>query len=173
MTNTRTISPIQHPNAAATLPAAEDRASAMRSNGPPRPPRGSIDGAAATAVCNAMVAALKRVCGKGPTKVKAYGLDEHIAVVAQDMLTPLERTLVQSGNEHLVREARHVLADEVSEQCRAAIEHATGHSVVGWQSQIDPSADTGFTLVRLHPASRAADDPGLRNEPSARPAVAN
>jgi uncharacterized protein YbcI len=157
MTNTHTISPIQDRNALDSVPAAEDRASAMRSNGPARPPRGSIDGAAATAVCNAVVAALKRVCGKGPTKVKAYGLDEHIAVVAQDMLTPLERTLVQSGNEQLVREARHVLSDEVGEECRAAIEHATGQSVVGWQSQIDPSADTAITLVRLHPLSPAAD----------------
>jgi uncharacterized protein YbcI len=158
MTNTRTISPIQHRNPLASIPAAEDRASAKRSsNGPPRRPGGSTDGAAATAVCNAVVAALKRVCGKGPTKVKAYGLDEHIAVVAQDMLTPLERTLVQSGNEQLVREARQVLADEVAEECRAAIEHATGQSVVGWQSQIDPSADTAFTLVRLQPLSPAAD----------------
>ena len=109
------------------------------------------------AVCNAVVAALKRVCGKGPTKVKAYSLDEHIAIVAQDMLTPLERTLVQSGNQQLVREARHVLSDEVAEECRAAIEHATGQSVVGWQSQIDPSADTAFALVRLHPLPPAAD----------------
>lgn len=156
MTNTRTVSPIQHRNALAGASASEDRASAMRSNGQPRPPRGNT-GAAATAICNAVVGAFKRVSGKGPTKVKAYGLDEHVAVVAQDMLTTLERTLVQSGHEQLVREARHVLADEVAEECRAAIEQATGQSVVGWQSQIDPCADTAFTLVRLQPRSPVAD----------------
>jgi uncharacterized protein YbcI len=157
MTNTHTVSPIQHRNAIAGVSASEDPASAMRSNGQPRPPRGSTDGAAATAICNAVVGALKRVCGKGPTKVKAYGLDEHVAVVAQDMLTTLERTLVQSGHEQLVREARRVLADEVAEECRAAIEQATGQSVVGWQSQVDPCADTAFTLVRLQPLSPVAD----------------
>jgi uncharacterized protein YbcI len=83
------------------------------------------DGPAAAAICNAVVRALKRTCGKGPTKMKAYGLDDHIAVVAQDILTTLERTLVQNGNEQLVREARHVLADEVAKECRAEIEQAT------------------------------------------------
>jgi uncharacterized protein YbcI len=157
MTNTHTGALIQQRNALAGASASEDRASAMPSNGQPRPPRGSTDGAAATAICNAVVGALKRICGKGPTKVKAYGGDEHVAVVAQDMLTTLERTLVQGGHEQLVREARHVLADEVAEECRAAIEQATGQSVVGWQSQIDPCADTAFTLVRLQPLSPDAD----------------
>jgi uncharacterized protein YbcI len=129
----------------------------MWSNGESRPPRGSTDGAAATAICNAVVGALKRVCGKGATKVKAYSLDEHVAVVAQDMLTTLERTLVKSGHEQLVSEARRVLADEVAKECRAAIEQATGQSVVGWQSQVDPCADRAFALVRLQPLTPVAD----------------
>jgi uncharacterized protein YbcI len=129
----------------------------MRSNGQSRPPRGSTDGAAATAICNAVVGALKRVCGKGPTKVKAYSLDDHVAVVAQDMLTTLERTLVQSGHEQLVRQARRVLADEVAKECRAAIEQATGQSVVGWQSQVDPCADRAVALVRLQPLPPGPD----------------
>jgi uncharacterized protein YbcI len=157
MTNTHTVSPTQHRNAIAGGSASEDPASAMRSNGQSRPPRESTDGAAATAICNAVVGALKRVCGKGPTKVKAYSLDEHVAVVAQDMLTTLERTLVQRGHEQLVREARRVLADEVAKECRAAIEQATGQSVVGWQSGVDPCADRAFALVRLQPLSPAAD----------------
>jgi uncharacterized protein YbcI len=151
MTNTHTVPSVGHPNATGGVPAADAPASATRTNGQSRPPAGSTDGAAAVAICNAVVGALKRVCGKGPTKVKAYSLDEHVAVVAQDMLTTLERTLVQSGHEQLVREARRVLADEVAKECRAAIEQATGQSVVGWQSQVDPRADRAFALVRLQP----------------------
>jgi uncharacterized protein YbcI len=128
----------------------EDAVSAIESNGRPSQ-RDGTGGAAATAICNAVVGAFKRTCGKGPTKVKAYGLDGHVAVVAQDVLTPLERTLVDSGNEQLVREARHVLADEVAKECRAEIEQATGQRVVGWQSQVDPCADSAFALVRLQP----------------------
>lgn len=156
MTNRHTVAPIQHPNAIAGVSASDDPASAMRSKGQSRPPRGT-DGEAAKAICNSVVGALKRVCGKGPTKVKAYRLDEHVAVVAQDMLTTLERMLVQSGHEQLVREARRVLADEVARECRAAIEQATGQSVVGWQSEVDPCADCAFALVRLQPLSPVPD----------------
>jgi uncharacterized protein YbcI len=118
------------------------------------------------AICDSVVGALKRVCGKGPTKVKAYSLDDHVAVVAEDMLTTLERTLVQSGHEQLVREARRVLADEVARECRAGIEQATGQSVVGWQSEVDPCADSAFALVRLQPLSPVPTR-GAEDEPSA------
>jgi uncharacterized protein YbcI len=145
------------PNAVAGVPVSEDPASAVRSNGHSRPPRGTTDGAASTAICDAVVGALKRVCGKGPTKVKAYSLDDHVAVVARDMLTTLERALVESGHEQLVRKARGALADQVANECRAAIEQATGQCVVGWQSQVDPCADSAITVVRLQPPSPAAD----------------
>jgi uncharacterized protein YbcI len=156
MTNRHTVAPIQHPNAIAGVAASEDPASAMRSSGQSRPPRGT-EGAAAVAISNSVVGAFKRVCGKGPTKVKVYSLDDHVAVVAQDMLTTLERTLVQRGHEQLVREARRVLADEVARECRAAIEQATEQSVVGWQSDVDPCADYAFALVRLQPLSPVPD----------------
>jgi uncharacterized protein YbcI len=89
--------------------------------------------------------------------VKAYGLDDHVAVVAQDILTTLEKKLVQTGSEQLVQEARRALADEVAKECRAEIEQATGQRVVGWQSQVDPCADSAFALVRLQPPTPAAD----------------
>jgi uncharacterized protein YbcI len=151
------ISPTQYRNAISDVAAPDNAASVLRSDGRRRPPRGSIDGPTAAAICNAVVGALKRTCGKGPTKVKAYGLDDYVAVVAQDILTTLERKLVQSGSEQLVQEARRALADEVAKECRAEIEQATGQRVVGWQSQVDPCADSAFALVRLQSLSPAAD----------------
>ena len=115
------------------------------------PLRGTTDGAAAMTICNAITGALKRSSGKGPTKVKAYSTHDHVAVVVQDMLTTLERTLVQDGHEQLVREARQVLSERVAKECRATIEQATGRRVVGWQTEVNPSADRAFTLIRLQP----------------------
>jgi uncharacterized protein YbcI len=89
--------------------------------------------------------------------VKAYALDDHVAVLAQDILTQLERKLVQSGSEQLVQDARRALADEVAKECRAEIEQATGQRVVGWQSHVDPCAGSAFALVRLQPLSPAVD----------------
>lgn len=122
-------------------------------NHEPHPTAGvaATDGPAAMAICNAITGALKRSSGKGPTKVKAYSTHDHVAVVVQDMLTTLERTLVQDGHEQLVREARQVLTGRVAKQCRTTIEQATGRRVVGWQTEVNPSADRAITLVQLQP----------------------
>jgi uncharacterized protein YbcI len=115
------------------------------------PLRGTIDGPAAMTICNAITGALKQSCGKGPTKVKAYNTHDDLAVVVQDMLTTLERTLVHDGHEQLVREARQVLIERAARECRSTIEQATGRRVVGWQTEVNPSADRALTLVRLQP----------------------
>ena len=115
------------------------------------PVRGTIDGPAAMTLSNAITVALKQSCGKGPTKVKAYSTHDHVAVVVQDMLTTLERTLVQDGHEQLVSEARQVLIDRVAKECRATIEQVTGRRVAGWQTEVNPRADRALMLVQLQP----------------------
>ena len=113
--------------------------------------RNTTDGPAAMAICNAITRALKRSSGKGPTKVKAYSTHDQVAVIVQGMLTTLERTLVQDGHEQLVSEARQVLTKRVTNECRATIEQATGRRVVGWQTEVNPSADRALMLVQLQP----------------------
>ncbi len=113
--------------------------------------RNATDGPAAMAICNAIAEALKRSSGKGPTKVKAYRTHDQVAVIVQDMLTTLERTLVQDGHEQLVSEAREALTGRVANECRATIEQATERRVVGWQTDVNPSADRAFTLIQLQP----------------------
>jgi uncharacterized protein YbcI len=115
------------------------------------PVRGTIDGPAAMAICNAITGAMKQSCGKGPTKVKAYSTRDDVAVVVEDMLTTLERMLVQAGHEQLVSEARQVLIGRVAKKCRATIEQATGRRVVGWQTEVNPRADRAYTMVQLQP----------------------
>jgi uncharacterized protein YbcI len=111
----------------------------------------TADGPAAMAICNAITGALKRSSGKGPTKVKAHSTQDHVEIIVEDMLTALERTLVEDGHEQLVSEARQVLTGRVANECRATIEQATGRRVVGWQTEVDPSADRAFTLIQLQP----------------------
>ena len=113
--------------------------------------RNATDGPAAMAICNAITGALKRGSGKGPTKVKAYSTHDHVAIIVEDMLTTLERTLVQDGHEQLVSEARQVLTGRVANECRATIEQVTGRRVVGWRTEVNPSADRAFTLIQLQP----------------------
>jgi uncharacterized protein YbcI len=132
----------------ATADGAASPTARKRQHGPVR---GTTDGPAAMAICNAVTGALKQSCGKGPTKVKAYSTHDQVAVVVQDMLTTLERTLVQDGHEQLVNDARQVLIGRVAKECRATIEQATGRRVVGWQTEVNPSADRALMLVQLQP----------------------
>jgi len=159
MTETNTDSPIHHRNTAAGVVPADGAAAATARKRHSRPQRGTTDGPAAMAICNAITVALKQRCGKGPTKVKAYTTHDHVAVVVQDMLTTLERTLVQDGHEQLVSEARRVLVGRVAKECRATIEQATGQHVVGWQTEVNPSADRAVTLVQLQPLGRVGARP--------------
>jgi uncharacterized protein YbcI len=115
------------------------------------PVQGAIDGPAAMTISNAITEALKQSCGKGATKMKAYNTHDDVAVDVQGMLTTLERTLVQDGHEQLVSEARQVLIGRVAEECRATIEQATGRRVVGWRTEVNPSADRALMLVHLQP----------------------
>lgn len=112
------------------------------------------DGPTAMAICNALVAALKRRCGKGPTKLKSYGLDQDLVViVGTDALTAVEKSLVEAGRGDLVQEARRALADEVTDDCRAAIEEATARRMAGLLIQVDPTSDRLFAVLRLEPVS--------------------
>ena len=171
MTETNAVSPIHDRNTTAGVATADGVASATARKAQRRPLRGTTDGPAAMAICNAITGALKQSCGKGPPKVKAYSRHDHVAVVVQDMLTTLERTLVQNGHEQLVSEARRVLDARVAKECRATIEQATGQRVVGWQTEVNPSADRAITLVQLQPLGRVGarpvrpETPPANNEP--------
>ena len=117
----------------------------------PNPERNTTEGPAAMAICNAVAGALKRRSGKGPTKVKVSSTNDQVVVTVQDMLTTLERTLIQDGHEQLVSEARQALTGRVASECRETIEQATGRRVVGWQTEVDPRADRASTLIQLQP----------------------
>ena len=116
------------------------------------PPASPPDGPTTTAICNALVGALKRICGKGPTRMKAYAVeDDVVLVVANDALTPVERTLVEGGNAQLVQEARRALAEEVANDCREQIEAEAGRRVASLLIQVDPPSDSLFASLRLQP----------------------
>ena len=141
------MAPVTRLAVSATKPDASPPATRRRRG----PVRGAIDGPAAMTITNAITEALKQSCGKGPTRMKAYNTHDDVAIDVQDMLTTLERTLVQDGHEQLVSEARQVLIGRVAKECRATIEQATGRRVVGWQTEVNPSADRALMLVQLQP----------------------
>jgi uncharacterized protein YbcI len=100
-------------------------------------------------ISNAMVGLKKRFYGKGPTKAKTYINDNYVLCVLQEGLTRNEETLVEAGEELLVREFRLRFQEVMANATTEAIERLTGRKVIGYHSQITFKPDYAFEIFVL------------------------
>ncbi len=87
-------------------------------------------------ISNGMVRAQKEFFGKGPTKAKSYLLDDFLLIVMRGSQTQAEQTMLEFGQEHLVREFRQQFENEVADTLTRMVERVTGRRVLTYQSQI-------------------------------------
>jgi uncharacterized protein YbcI len=100
-------------------------------------------------VAHAMVGMKKDYYGKGPTRAKAFFNDEYLFVVMEGGLTRNEETLLEAGEERLVREYRLRFQEAVATTITAAVEEATGCKVLAYHSQIVFDPDRAFEIFVL------------------------
>lgn len=108
-------------------------------------------------ISNAMVQAMREHYGKGPTKAKSYMVDNYIFIVMQDGLTTVEKTLLNAGEEHLVRQVRQRFQTEMAAQFSKQIESLIGRKVLGYQSQVVFDPDTLVEFFILEPGGGEAE----------------
>jgi uncharacterized protein YbcI len=87
-------------------------------------------------ISNAMVGLKKRFYGKGPTSVKTYINDNYVFCVLQNVLTRNEETLLEVGEDDLIRNYRLRFQEAMRDTTTEAIEQITGRRVIGYHSQI-------------------------------------
>ena len=87
-------------------------------------------------VSTEMVQAQRRFFGKGPVKAKSYFVDDLLFVVLRGGLTRAEKTMLEFGQEDMVREFRQLFENEMTERLTGMIEELTGRKVLTYQSQI-------------------------------------
>jgi uncharacterized protein YbcI len=88
-----------------------------------------------------IVAILRQHYGRGPMKAKTYALDDIIAVVMRGSgLTPLEKTIIDSGQPERVVSMRHDFQRIMTKRFTDTVEELTGRNVVAFLSQahVDP-----------------------------------
>ena len=108
-------------------------------NGKPAPLRG---GPLLAAISNVIVAMLRDYYGRGPAKAKTYVLDDIVVVVMRGSgFTPLEQTIMDSGEPGLVIAMRENFQRVMAERFTRAIEELTGCKVVGFVSRIQVEPD--------------------------------
>lgn len=102
-------------------------------------------------VSNAVVGIFSECYGRGPTKAKSYLFDDYLFVVLEDIFTTVEKTLVQKGEEDLVRQVRLTFQDAVSKRFIEAVEGAIGRKVQTYHSQVTFHPARGFEIFVLEP----------------------
>ena len=107
------------------------------------------DGEQLAAISNAIVQIYSECYGRGPTKAKSFAFEDFVLCVMEDILTTVESTLVDNGQEQLVRAVRLRFQDTVSEQFKSAVVEITGRPVIAHNSQVAFHPAVGFEIFVL------------------------
>src|ERR671922_111576 len=92
------------------------------------------------AISNAVVGIFAESYGRGPTKAKSYVFENYVLCVLEDMLTTVERTLVDYGEEALVRTVRLKFQEAVADRFKGAAAGGGGRATSGVRAS--PAAAT-------------------------------
>ena len=107
------------------------------------------DGEQLAAISEAIVKVFTDSYGRGPTKAKTYGFDGYVLCVLEDLLTTVEHTLVERGEDDLVRRVRLRFQEKEAKQFTNAVETVLGRRVVAYSSQVTFHPPVGFEMFVL------------------------
>jgi uncharacterized protein YbcI len=94
------------------------------------------------AISTSVVAILREHYGRGPMKAKTYALDDIIVVVMRGSgFTPLEQTIMDSGNPDRVVDMRHEFQNMMHRGFTETIERLTDRKVLAFLSQAHVEPD--------------------------------
>jgi uncharacterized protein YbcI len=108
-----------------------------------------VDGERLAAISSAIVNIFAEYYGRGPTKAKTYSFDNYLVTVLEDILTTVEKTLVDRGEEALVRQVRLTFQEATAERFTSAVSEIAGREVVGYHSQVTFNPSVGFEIFVL------------------------
>ena len=105
-------------------------------------------------ISNALVGLHKRYYGKGPVRAKTFLNDNTVLCLLEGGFTIVERTLIDIGRDHVVRELRHNFQLAMQDQYTEVIESRLGRRVVAYMSQVHTDPDIAVELFMLEPTER-------------------
>jgi uncharacterized protein YbcI len=111
----------------------------------------------ATAISNALTSMHREYYGRGATTVRTTIGRDHVITFLEDILTPSERTLVDSGHVEPVRQTRLAFQVAMREEFIGTVEKATGRKVRAFLSQVHFDPDVAAEIFLLEPDGAKAD----------------
>ena len=88
------------------------------------------------AISNSMVGLKKEFYGKGPERARSFVGDRYVFCVMEGGLTRNEQTLLDAGQQEVIRDYRLKFQAAMHKPTTEAIEQVTGRTVVGYHSQM-------------------------------------
>lgn len=102
-----------------------------------------------TEISNAAVALHREHFGRGPGAAKTHITDNLVVCVLNDIFTPLERTLLDAGQETRVRETRAIHHTATEGAYKARMEEVLGQPVEAHMSTIHVDPDVAVDIFVL------------------------
>jgi uncharacterized protein YbcI len=96
--------------------------------------------------------------GKGPTRAKAYMVDDTLVCLLDGGFTTVERTLIEQGNADAVHDIRLSFQRAMEGEFTKVVEHATRRNVIAYMSQIHDDPDIAVEVFVLEPADHPVLD---------------
>jgi len=104
-------------------------------------------------ISNGLVHLMSESYGRGPTKAKTYILDDtYVCCIMHEIFTTAEQTLIEAGENDLVRRTRIAFQTALADDFKAVVEDALGRRVLTYQSQIVFDPPASFELFSLEEA---------------------
>ncbi len=105
----------------------------------------------AAAVSNAITRMHREHYGRGATTTRTIIQRNYVVCFLEDIYTPFERTLIESGRADAVRETRTIFQDAMAAKFTEAVEAATGRAVIAFMSQVHFEPDMAAEVFVLEP----------------------
>jgi uncharacterized protein YbcI len=103
-----------------------------------------------TQITRAIVGIYKAQLGRGPVVAHTHYAGSDIVIcVLEGTLTPIERTLVELGQERQLQDIRQLFQFAAELQFRAVVEEITGRSVISFMSGNDVRNDVASEIFSL------------------------
>lgn len=107
------------------------------------------EGKLRAAISGAMMRVISQTYGKGPARARTFVADGHVFCALQGIRTTVEQTLIDGGQEDLVRRLRTRFHETASASFAEAVAALTGREVTGSTAQVVFEPDVLFLIFLL------------------------
>lgn len=110
-------------------------------------------GKQALEIGNAITRLHREHYGRGASTTRTVFQREYVAAFLHDIYTPVERTLIEDGQQQGVKETRQLFQMAMRERFTKAVEEITGRKVIAFMSQVHFDPDMAAEIFVLEPES--------------------